>query len=199
MEDFISKNIEYYNQNADSFFEGSVNANMSYERDKFIALLPAGGKILDAGCGSGRDSKAFLKQGFGVTAFDASEEMCKRASEYIGQEVINMLFQDVSYKDEFDGIWASASLLHVSMEELPTIIKKMNEALKRGGVMYASFKYGEGTKMRGERRFSDFNEKSIVPLFENAGFKIIYNEVGADNRPGRENEMWVNVIGNKEE
>ena len=195
MEDFISKNIEYYNQNADSFFEGSVNANMSYERDKFIALLPVGGKILDAGCGSGRDSKAFLEQGFKVTAFDASEEMCKRASEYIGQEVINMLFQDVSYKDEFDGIWASASLLHVSMEELPSIIKKMNEALKRDGVMYASFKYGDGTKMRGERRFSDFNEKSIVPLFENAGFKIIYNEVGSDNRPGRENEMWVNVIG----
>jgi cyclopropane fatty-acyl-phospholipid synthase-like methyltransferase len=195
MEDFISKNIEYYNQNADSFFEGSVNANMSYERDKFIALLPAGGKILDAGCGSGRDSKAFLDQGFEVTAFDASEEMCKRASEYIGQEVINMLFQDVSYKDEFDGIWASASLLHVSMDELPTIIKKMNEALKNGGVMYASFKYGDGTKMRGERRFSDFNEKSIVPLFENAGFDIISNEVGSDNRPGRENEMWVNVIG----
>ena len=195
MEDFISKNIEYYNQNADSFFEGSVNADMSYERDRFISLLPAGGKVLDAGCGSGRDSKAFLDRGFEVTAFDASEEMCKRASEYIGQEVINMLFQDVTYKDEFDGVWASASLLHVSIEELPAIIRKMNEALKSGGVMYASFKYGEGTKMRGERRFSDFNEKSIVPLFENAGFNIIYNEVGSDNRPGRENEMWVNVIG----
>lgn len=195
----IDRNVEYYNKNADSFFEGSVNADMSYERDRFISLLPAGGKVLDAGCGSGRDSKAFLERGFEVTAFDASEEMCKRASEYIGQEVINMLFQDVSYKNEFDGIWASASLLHVSIEELPTIIKKMNEALKRGGVMYASFKYGDGTKMRGERRFSDFNEKSVVPLFENAGFNIIYNEVGADNRPGRENEMWVNVIVKKTE
>jgi 2-polyprenyl-3-methyl-5-hydroxy-6-metoxy-1,4-benzoquinol methylase len=194
MEDFISKNIDYYNKNADSFFEGSVNADMSYERDRFISLLPAGGKVLDAGCGSGRDSKAFLERGFEITAFDASEEMCKRASEYIGQEVINMLFQDVTYKDEFDGVWASASLLHVSIEELPAIIRKMNEALKSGGVMYASFKYGDGIQMRGERRFSDFNEKSIVPLFENAGFKIIYNEVGADNRPGRENEMWVNVI-----
>ncbi len=197
MEDFISKNIDYYNKNADAFFEGSVNADMSYERGRFISLLPAGGKVLDAGCGSGRDSKAFLEQGFEVTAFDASEEMCKRASEYIGQEVENMLFQDVTYNDEFDGIWASASLLHVSVEELPDIIKKMNEALKSGGVMYASFKYGDGIKMRGERRFSDFNEKSIVPLFENAGFTIKYNEVGADNRPGRENEMWVNVIGKK--
>lgn len=195
MEDFINKNIEYYNKNADSFFEGSVNADMSSERDRFISYLPAGGTILDAGCGSGRDSKAFLEKGFDVIAFDASEEMCKRASEYIGQEVINMLFQDLTYKDEFDGIWASASLLHVPMEELPGILMKMKEALKRGGVMYASFKYGDGIKMRGERRFSDFNERSIVPLFENAGFSIIYNEVGNDNRPGRENEMWVNVIG----
>ena len=177
------------------FFEGSVNADMSSERDRFISYLPAGGKILDAGCGSGRDSKAFLEKGFDVIAFDASEEMCKRASEYIGQEVINMLFQDLTYKDEFDAIWASASLLHVPMEELPGILMKMKEALKSGGVMYASFKYGDGIKMRGERRFSDFNERSIVPLFENAGFSIIYNEVGNDNRPGRENEMWVNVIG----
>lgn len=198
MEDFINKNIEYYNQNADSFFEGSVNADMSYERNKFIALLPADGKILDAGCGSGRDSKVFLEKGFDVIAFDASEEMCKRASAYIGQKVIRMLFQDVLYKDEFDGIWASASLLHVPMDDLLSILMKMKDALKSGGVMYASFKYGDGTKLRGERKFSDFNEKSIIPLFENAGFSIIYNEVGNDNRPGREAEMWVNVIVKKE-
>ncbi len=51
--------------------------------------------------------------------------------------------------------------------------------------------------MRGERRFSDFNEESIVPLFENAGFTILINEVGHDNRPGRESEMWVEVIASK--
>ncbi len=63
--------------------------------------------------------------------------------------------------------------------------------------MYASFKYGDGTKMRGERTFSDFNEKSVVPLFEDAGFTILDNEVGHDNRPGREDEMWVEVIARK--
>lgn len=93
--------------------------------------------------------------------------MCKRASAYIGQKDIRMLFRDVLYKDEFDGIWASASLLHVPMDKLPSILMKMKDALKSGGVMYASFKYGDGTKLRGERKFSDFNEKSIIPLFEN--------------------------------
>lgn len=188
-------NVEYYNKNADSFFEGSINANMSADRDKFLSYLPAGAKLLDAGCGSGRDSKAFLDAGYDVISFDASKEMRKRATQYIGREVLDLRFEDISFDKEFDGIWASASLLHVPMDELPQVMLKMRKALKEGGVMYASFKYGDGPKPRGERMFSDFNEKSIVPLFENAGFEIVWNVVGADNRPGRESEKWVTVIG----
>ena len=196
--EMVDKNVEYYNENADSFFEGSVDADMSDARGKFTALLPGKARVLDAGCGSGRDTKAFLDAGYEVVAFDASPEMCKRASEYIGREVRNMRFEEMSFVNEFDGIWASATLLHVPMAELPGIMRKMNAALKAGGVMYASFKYGDGTKMRGERRFSDFNERSVVPLFEDAGFRILDNEVGHDNRPGRESEMWVEVIAVKE-
>ena len=194
----VDKNVEYYNENADSFFAGSVNADMSDSRKKFLSYLPEKAHILDAGCGSGRDSKAFLDAEYDVVSFDASTEMCKRASELTGREVVNMRFEDMSFADEFDGIWASATLLHVPMTELPKIMLKINAALKDGGVMYASFKYGDGTKMRGERKFSDFNEKSIVPLFENAGFTILSNEVGNDNRPGRESEMWIEVIASKE-
>ena len=193
----IDKNVEYYNENADSFFSGSVNADMSYMRDKFISFVPAGSSILDAGCGSGRDSKAFLDAGYEVTAFDASSEMCKRAAEHIGKEVLNLRFEDMAFDSEFDAIWACASLLHVPVNELPGIMKKMNKALNDGGIMYASFKYGEGTKMRGDRKFSDFNEKSVVPLFENAGFSILVNEISTDCRPGRDDEKWINVIAKK--
>lgn len=190
-------NVEYYNENADSFFEGSVNADMSDTRGRFTALLPEHGRVLDAGCGSGRDSKAFLDAGFDVVSFDASKEMCKRATELTGREVRNMRFEDISFAGEFDGIWACASLLHVPMTELPGIMRRMNRALKDGGIMYASFKYGDGSKMRGERRFSDFNEKSVVPLFEEAGFTVLHNEIGSDSRPGRGAEKWINVIGRK--
>ncbi len=190
-------NVEYYNKNADSFFEGSINADMSYTRDRFMALLPESAKVLDAGCGSGRDSKAFIDAGYSVTSFDASVEMCRRASEFLGQDVLNMRFEDMSFDKEFDGIWACASLLHVEMGQLPGIMNRMHTALKDGGVIYASFKYGDGTKIRGERSFSDFNEKSVVPLFEAAGFEIIHNEIGSDSRPGRESEKWINVIGRK--
>nr|WP_330364529.1 NUDIX domain-containing protein [Butyrivibrio sp. XPD2002] len=196
-EAMVDKNVEYYDENADSFFAGSVNADMSYERDRFVALLPEHGHVLDAGCGSGRDSKAFMDAGFSVTAFDASKEMRKRASEYLGQEVLDMRFEDINFNNEFDGVWACASLLHVPVDQLPQTMRKLNASLKSGGVIYASFKYGDGTKMRGSRTFSDFNEKSIVPLFEDAGFEILFNESGNDNRPGRADEMWVNAIARK--
>ncbi len=193
----IDKNVDYYNKNADIFFEGSVNADMSGVRQRFLEYIPADGRILDAGCGSGRDSKAFLDAGYDVVSFDASEEMCRRASEYIGRKVIKMRFEEMSFAKEFDGIWACASLLHVPPDELPDIIKKIHKALKSGGAVYASFKYGSGTKIRGDRVFSDFTEKSVIPLFEGSGFKIVSNEVGTDSRPGREDEKWVNIIGVK--
>ena len=193
----MDKNVEYYNINADSFVAGTIGADMAEDQNAFMALVPQGGWILDAGCGSGRDSKVFLESGYDVTAFDPSEEMRKRASKYLNHEVLDLRFQDMSFEGVFDGIWASASLLHVAMGELPEVMMRLHIALKPGGIIYASFKYGDGTKMRGERRFSDFNEKSVVPLFENAGFTIIEKKKGADSRPGREDEMWITVIARK--
>ena len=191
----VDNNIEYYNINAESFVAETQNADMSLWRDKFESYVAEGGRVLDAGCGSGRDSKAFMQHGFSVVAFDASMEMCKAASKLIGQKVCQMKFQDIAFDAEFDGIWACATLLHVPMDELPVIMKKLHNALKENGALYASFKYGEGTTLRGERKFSDFTEKSIVPLFETAGFEIVSNVVGSDSRPVRESEKWVNVIG----
>ena len=83
------------------------------------------------------------------------------------------------------------------MDRLPAVLRKMRRALKPGGVMYASFKYGDGPKARGERTFSDFNERTVGPLFEEAGFHILDSKVGNDNRPGREAELWIDVIGRK--
>ena len=102
----MDNNIEYYNKNAEAFFEGTVNADMSLWRDKFEKYVTSGGRILDAGCGSGRDSKAFIQHGYSVVAFDASKEMCRMASELIGQEVWQMKFDEISFDEEFDGIWS---------------------------------------------------------------------------------------------
>ena len=188
------KNIEYYNENAESFFNGTVNADMSLWRDKFESYVANGGRVLDAGCGSGRDSKAFKQHGFSVVAFDASKEMCRMAAELLGQEVWQMRFDEIAFDEEFDGIWACASLLHVPEEDLPGVLGKLHKALKKNGKLYVSFKYGEGMTKRGERMFCDFTEKSLPKVLTDAGFSVLEIGITSDIRPGRGEEKWVNAI-----
>ena len=194
----MDKNIEYYNKNAKSFFDSTVDADMSLWRDKFESYVVAGGRILDAGCGSGRDSKAFMKHGFSVLAFDASREMCQMASDLLKQRVRQMRFEEMEFDEEFHGVWACASLLHVSSSELPDVLRRINKALVSKGALYVSFKYGDGSMTRGERSFSNFNEITIVPLLETAGFSMHECGITSDVRPGRAEEKWINAIARKQ-
>ena len=109
--------IDYYNRNAARYFNETVHADVSEIRDRFAQMLPPGGTILDLGCGSGRDSKAFIEQGFRVVAVDGSEKLCKLAQAYIQQPVVCSDFLDYKPNETFDGIWACASLLHLTEAE----------------------------------------------------------------------------------
>lgn len=187
----------YYNENAKEFFEGTAYVDMSENAKDFLAYLPAKGKILDAGCGSGRDSLMFMKQGFDVTAMDGSIEMCRLASEHIGQEVKHMLFQEINFKEEFDGIWASASLLHVPSHELVQVLGKLHDSLKADGVFYASFKYGDFQGERNGRYFHNLTEEKAEKVFTQAGFKMKKMWITGDVRKGRGDEKWINVLVNR--
>jgi len=137
-----------------------------------IETFRKSGAILDAGCGSGRDAKFFENQGYKVTATDSAIEMVKLSSLFLGKPTLHLSFQDLDFRDEFDGIWANASLLHVDSKILPEILRKLCRALKPGGVLFMSFKYGEGDYTKDDRYFNDHTEKSIrevidsVPQFE---------------------------------
>ena len=105
---------QYYKQFAAEFFGSTVAVDMAAIHQRFLALLKPGAHILDAGCGSGRDAKAFAEAGFRVTAFDASPELARLASDHCGFEVTVRRFEDIAEVEAFDGIWRCASLLHVS-------------------------------------------------------------------------------------
>lgn len=189
------KNIEYYNSNAEEFYESTVNADMSTQYNLFEKYLGAGAHILDCGCGSGRDSKHFLDNGFEVTAIDGSEELCKKANKLTGLEVKHMYFQDLNFDNEFDGIWACASLLHVEKGELPDILVKITKALKSGGILYVSFKYGDFSGERNGRFFTDLNDESFEALIVDIPELVLREKyISMDVRPGRENENWLNAI-----
>ncbi|MGB9095598.1 MAG: class I SAM-dependent methyltransferase, partial [Erwinia sp.] len=106
-------NDDYYQQNAQRFYDDTVDVDMSAVYQPFLAHIKPGARILDAGCGSGRDTKAFTEMGFEVDAFDASRELVERAKFLSGKPVEVMRFQALTAVDKYDGIWCCASLLHV--------------------------------------------------------------------------------------
>jgi SAM-dependent methyltransferase len=190
--------IEFYNKYAEEFYNATVSADMSETCDKFLKYIAPGGKILDAGCGSGRDSLYFLKRGYKVVSIDASEQMVRLSSKLTGQQTLLMKFEDVDFKDDFDGIWACASLLHVPKAEIKGVMIKLAQALKENGIFYGSFKYGEGEEYRGERLFNFYDENSLRALLgEIKQLEVLEILVTEDVRPGKEGEMWVNCLCRK--
>lgn len=187
--------IEYYDTHCDSFAADTVDADISETQKRFASMLPAGGAVLDFGCGAGRDAKAFLGMGFQVDAIDGSKEMCRIASMHTGIAVKQMYFQELDETDRYDGIWACASILHLSSEELPDVLRKMARALKGNGIIYASFKYGSFEGERKGRYFTDMTENSFAKVMEGIGNLWIEEEwITSDVRPGRGDEKWLNLI-----
>lgn len=186
--------IQFYQDNADEFFEGTVNVDMSNIYQHFTKDLTKDALILDAGCGSGRDTKAFLDMGYSVEAFDASSELVSRASEFTGIKVKNRLFNDVDKIEKYDAIWCCASLLHVPEIELPKTLNKLAKALKPSGVWYVSFKYGNSQREKDGRSFTDINEQRLNKLVSSlSNIDIGSTWITEDNRPDR-NEKWLNAI-----
>lgn len=187
--------IDYYNNNAESFISNTIDCEFSEMQDKFLNYLDNNAKILDLGCGSGRDSKYFLNKGFNITALDGSQELCKVAENIIGQKVVCQDFRNLDYNNEFDGIWACASLLHLRKEEIKTVIIKCIEALKTNGIFYCSFKYGNYEGNRNGRYFTDLTEEEfnkVISKINNIQIEEVF--VSNDVRKGRENEQWLNIF-----
>jgi SAM-dependent methyltransferase len=187
----------YYDSNAKEFFEKTVNVDMSPNYTEFLKEIPKKGHILDAGCGSGRDTLMFKKQGYKVISIDGSIEMCKLASKHTNQEILHMQFQEINFKPVFDGIWASASLLHIPSTEISNVLKRLKKSLKKEGTIYASFKYGDFEGKRNGRYFNDLTEDTITELFNKAKFKINKTWITNDARKERQKEKWINILATK--
>lgn len=191
--------IEYYSQNATEYFEHTVDIDMQENWDRFTELLPEGGSVLDLGCGSGRDSAYFISRGFDVTAMDASEEMCDLASIHIGQDVLQLSFEEIDFNEVFDGIWACASLLHVPTNQMDNILAKVIKSLKINGVLFMSFRYGDYEGERDERFYKDYRSKELKELitrFEN--LEIIEIQKCQDSREDSA-MVWIYSLVRKSE
>lgn len=191
----MNETLDYYEKNAKEFADSTADVDFSETQDLFLKELKVGASVLDFGCGSGRDSKCFLKKGFKVTALDGSAKLCRIAEEKIGIPVLQMDFNDFDEQDKYDGIWACSSILHLPKQELKNVLIRMEKALCDDGIIYTSFKYGDYSGMRNGRFFTDFTEDSFSEFISDADRLVIEKMwITTDVREGRQDEKWLNVI-----
>ncbi|MGB2113416.1 MAG: DUF3427 domain-containing protein [Marinobacter adhaerens] len=189
--------LAYYNNNADAFVESTFEISMEELYQEFLPLIPEGGYILDAGCGSGRDALFFDKNGYRVSAFDGSEAIASLAREKTGLSVQHRYFSDIHESSTYDGIWACASLLHLPLVEVPDAIGRLWHALKPDGVFYMSFKIGTGERIHNGRHFTDADESIAERWVQDlTGLEACRMWRTDDRRPDRD-DQWLNILLNK--
>ena len=106
----------WYRERAEAFADRTRDMAMAKFHDDFLARLPDGGRILDVGCGSGRDAKAFRERGYEVEGLERSPELARMAEQHAGCPVRIMSMEELEDDGRFDGLWASASVLHIPIE-----------------------------------------------------------------------------------
>ena len=191
------KTIDYYNKHAEEFTASTFEVDMESLYRPFLAELPGGARILDVGCGSGRDTLAFKNKGYQVDAIDYSEELVKKATQLTGIPVRLQSFYEIDADQAYDGIWACASLLHCERTRLKEVIGKLLSALKPNGMLYMSFKYGNGDRQKDGRQFTDLGEvqaKALLGQFDRV--QQIQQWITIDQRPERQ-EKWLNLLWKK--
>ena len=191
------KTKDYYDKNAQEFVDSTFMVDMHSLYQPFLNLLPDFGRILDLGCGSGRDALAFKNMGYQIEAMDYSAELVKQASDLTGIEVRLQSFYDLDEIDTYDGIWACASLLHCERHRLVDVLQRMIQSLKVNGVIYMSFKYGDQDREKDGREFTDLNEQQAGELLDHFNQVSLAKQwISIDKRPKR-TEQWLNLLWKK--
>lgn len=189
--------IDYYNRIADSYYWTTVGIDMSKLRNAFAAYLPAEARVIDLGCGSGRDVMAFGDMGHEASGLDASKELVELAKERL--EVKASVGDMVTWRasEPYDGIWCCASLIHLNEEEKKRFFGNLQYNLKPGGVIYISVKEGIETGTDEEGVYtSNCTAEELKSFLNGAGCEILETVVTEDAM-GRPGVKWLNVIAKK--
>lgn len=186
---------KYYNQHAATYFENTVNLDVSHLMTPFMDHLEEGAAVLDLGCGSGRDCLTFLDAGYDVTALDGSSNMCELAEIHTDLDVLTMNFEDLDFEEVFDGIWALASLVHMKNDELLPVLLKINNALEKDGVFFMSLHKGTSDEIRDERYFAEYTKSEIKKMISQIpAFKIIDIWETDECRTDHIKREWLNIL-----
>lgn len=161
--------LKFYNDFAPTYV-ASGKGGVSRHLTAFLEAVPSGSRILELGCGGGRDAQAMIAAGHQVDPTDGSPSIARKAQKLLQLPVRILRFGELDAHEEYDAVWASASLLHVPRRELPGILSKVRFALKPGGLHHATYKAGgrEGRDSHG-RYFNYLSRRELVEIYERSG------------------------------
>ena len=191
----ITKTIQFYNENAESYFKSTATVDFTSTYNRFLKYIPEHGSIIDMGCGSGRDVSAFARMGYEAVGLDASEKLAEIAMKESGESVIIADMSSWVADEPFDGIWCCASLLHLQDEELRSVVANFEKNLKPGGAIFISVKSGIETGVDEKGRYMrNFTEKELEDLLTFANISVTEKWETKD-KLAREDFYWINMIG----
>lgn len=195
---FACQTLHFYETNAEIYAEQTRGIDLAHLYKPFLKYIPRGGRILDVGCGAGRDLRRFADEGFEAVGIDPSEKLAAMASEFSGCNVLVSSVQDLSFNQEFDGAWACASLIHLPRHELPSALGKISLALRARGVLFVSMQIGSGEMVMDDGRFvARYTSKEVSNAIEQADFELVDVWITPDSSPARHSLVWVNAIARK--
>lgn len=191
----MNTTIAYYNSHAQEYIDKTRDLDDCRTADYFLSLLPHSARILDFGCGSGKDLKYFRDHGFRAEGTDGSDEICYRASQYTGTKVRKLGFLDLGDLESFDGIWARASIMHLKRSELPVVFYRMCNALVDGGIIYTSFPYGNFEGMKNGCWYTYMDENRIRKITDSINKLSIEDAWFSRDARSEETQItWMNLI-----
>jgi len=192
--------LTHYNQHADSFWNGTKDHDVSQNRDALLQHLHGQmpRRILDFGCGPGRDLRIFRDAGSEAIGLEGAERFVQLARDYSGCEVWHQDFLHLQLPREyFDGIFANAALFHVPSQELPRILKELWATLKPSGVLFSSNPRGDNEEgWSGERYGVYYNLELWRELVTAAGFDEITHYYRPPGLP-RAQQPWLASLWRK--
>jgi SAM-dependent methyltransferase len=191
------KTLEHYESNAASFWEGTRDHDVSENRAALLRALPtapgAPARILDVGCGPGRDLAAFRSLGHEVVGLDGTPRFCEMARAFSGCEVLERDFRALDFDlgaSRFDGIFANASLFHVPRRDLPRVLRVLRAALAPRGVLFTSNPRGRDEEGPSGARFGAYHTEDTWRRFvTEAGFVEVESYYRPAGKP-REEQPW---------
>jgi SAM-dependent methyltransferase len=192
----MPSNLPFYEENALAYAESTREVNMREVHLKFVMLLPPKARVVDAGCGSGRDALAFAQMGYAVDAFDGSAELTKLATELLRVPVQHLRFSEFNQPESYDGVWACSSLVHLNDNELIEALAQLAGSLKPNGVLYTNFKVGSKAYVDIQGRYNNpKDEKAAVSLLEALQLTIV--ECWRTPHVLDPTQQWVNILAKR--